>query len=761
MDEIKSFEDLDIDHEYNSNRNFVYADFFNKILPHCNTYSRFGGVFSGEKFVQCAQGLQDFIKENNGTMKLAIIPVFDEKDKEVFSESSREQIITEKWKIELDQIKDQLKQDHIKALAWMIVTGKLEIKLILPQDENGIPLTREQLKKEEFLVDEVGIFTNKHGEALSFHGHIDAKKDESDVIRITTSRQGVSREEKQLDIDYNKFGKFWDNDTYEIGNITCQIQPLTTELIDYFRESAPEKPPESLFVPPTLRDYQDEAIQKWQENGNRGIFEMATGTGKTFTAIGCIDKLRKEHKKLFVVIAAPYINLVDQWQGELKKWNIPSIKLEEGWTGILRGEIRSINRTEESQLTVVICTHHKFSTDELIKNIQKCEAKTLLIVDEAHHVGAGNTLDDVEKLVAENKDIEVIISNLEQITQGARKGLSEKYDYRLALSATIERHFDPEGTNYIREYFSGTKIDSEGKPLSTVINFDLKRAINECSNCKESKEKCCCGDFKGYLCGYYYHPYFVELTAEEFDEYKMYTHRAMPFLNSHDKAKKAIGQNILIRRSKIIRDAVQKMPVFIEIMKSFSKIRHLLVFYSENQYDEVDEILKNSQETLGYSRPVFKKITHDSPKDKRKRKKYLRDFANEDYHMILANKVLDEGMDVPEAKSCIILASTGNPTQFIQRRGRVLRHYDNQYLDGTKKIHADIYDVLVRPNLEGFDDPEAHKLEIGMIRSQLQRITEMADLAINNEELNDEEKGKIKEFKNNLPEDVFEKIQEE
>ena len=343
MDEIKSFEDLDIDHEYNSNRNFVYADFFNKILPHCNTYSRFGGVFSGEKFVQCAQGLQDFIKENNGTMKLAIIPVFDEKDKEVFSESSREQIITEKWKIELDQIKDQLKQDHIKALAWMIVTGKLEIKLILPQDENGIPLTREQLKKEEFLVDEVGIFTNKHGEALSFHGHIDAKKDESDVIRITTSRQGVSREEKQLDIDYNKFGKFWDNDTYEIGNITCQIQPLTTELIDYFRESAPEKPPESLFVPPTLRDYQDEAIQKWQENGNRGIFEMATGTGKTFTAIGCIDKLRKEHKKLFVVIAAPYINLVDQWQGELKKWNIPSIKLEEGWTGILRGEIRSIN----------------------------------------------------------------------------------------------------------------------------------------------------------------------------------------------------------------------------------------------------------------------------------------------------------------------------------------------------------------------------------------------------------------------------------
>ena len=120
--------------------------------------------------------------------------------------------------------------------------------------------------------------------------------------------------------------------------------------------------------------------------------------------------------------------------------------------------------------------------------------------------------------------------------------------------------------------------------------------------------------------------------------------------------------------------------------------------------------------------------------------------------MILANRVLDEGMDVPEAKSCIVLASTGNPTQFIQRRGRVLRQYDDLYLDGTRKTHADIYDVLVRPNLEGFDDPEAHRLEIGMIRSQLERITEMAELAINHEEL----KEKIKEFKNNLPKDVFE-----
>ena len=730
MEEIKSFEELDINHDYNSNRNFVYADFFNKILPHCNSYKRFGGLFSGQKFVQCADGLQDFIKENNGKMQLAIIPVFDEDDKEAVLEKSIDQAITEKWKFELSEIKDTLKQNHVKALAWMIATGRLTIKLILPEDENGNPLTKEKLLKEDFL-DEVGIFTNKHGEALSFHGRIDARKNQSDVIRIITSRPWVPKEKKQRNDDFDKFDNFWNNDTWKIGDVTCKIKPLTDELIEYFKETAPEKPPESVKKLPSLREYQNDAIEKWHENGNKGIFEMATGTGKTFTAIGCIKKLQNLHKKLFVVIAAPYTNLVDQWEDELKKWFIPSIKLEAGWTKDLRREIRAINKTTEDQLTVVVCSHAKFASDELLKNIEKCKIPTMLIVDEAHHVGAGNVIEDDDGIIA---------------IEGSRKGLSKKYDFRLALSATIVRYFDVDGTNYLRDYFTGTQNES------TVATFDLRRAINECSNCKANKDECECGDFKGYLCGYNYYPFFIELTADEFDEYKRLTYKAMPYINSKDPVKKSIGQNIIIQRSRIIRDAEQKIPQFIEIMKSFPKIKHLLVFCSKRQNPIVDDILKNAPEILDYGRPAFTTIAYDKPKDKRKRKIILRDFANEDYDLILSNRVLDEGMDVPQAKNCIVLASTGNPTQFVQRRGRVLRQYDDPYLDGTRKTHANIFDILVRPNLEGLDDPEAHKLEIGMIRSQLARITEMAELALNRTYCME----KIMEFKNNLPEEVFE-----
>ena len=115
----------------------------------------------------------------------------------------------------------------------------------------------------------------------------------------------------------------------------------------------------------------------------------------------------------------------------------------------------------------------------------------MLIVDEAHHVGSGNT----------EKDDDGVIS-----TEGARKGLSEKYQYRLALSATIDRHHDADGTDFLRKYFMGTTGES------TYV-YDLKKAI------KNKK-----------LCGYNYYPYFVELTADEFEEYKKITYRALMYI---------------------------------------------------------------------------------------------------------------------------------------------------------------------------------------------------------------------------------------
>ena len=711
------FEELDILQYYDSRKDFVYGAFFNKILPHCDLYCRFGGVFSGKKFVQCAEGLQDFIKENDGKMELILIPDFNDQDKEAFTEESKKKIITEKWKIELDQIEDSFKQDHVKALAWMIAHEKLEIKLILPQDENGKPLTKNELKGKN-IVNEVGIFFNKDDgeDHLTFNGEIDFEKGE--VISITTSRPWKDNEVGQIDRDYQKFNSLWqEENTCEIDGITCKIESLSEELLEYFEELAPEKQEEIVLKKlPELFTYQKDAVQKWEDNGQIGIFEMATGTGKTYAAIGCLKKLEEQHEKLVVVIAAPYTNLVDQWENVCAEWYIPTIKLDKGWTKQIRNEISSINQASEKRLTVFICSHSKFARDELLDEIKYCKVPTLLIVDEAHHVGAGNSIIDDDGVEA---------------AEGSRKGLIENYKYRLALSATIDRHHDDDGTDFLRNYFTGTK------GISTVKTLDLEEAIK-----------------KKFLCEYYYHISFVDLTADEYKEYKILTHQMMKYIFSKNPKVKSIGERIRIKRSKIVRDAKQKMERFVDIMKGkcgFSEAKHLLVFCSEKQYDDLDDILNNSEEKLGIENPSYRRITYDNPKDKRERIKILRDFAEEDYKIILSNKVLDEGMDVPEAKRCIILASTGNPTQFIQRRGRVLRKFSDTYKDGTKKEFAEIYDVLVKPNIKDMNE-DAVKMEIGIIRAQLKKITEMSKLAKNKDDC----LKKIQEFKNNLPDSAFE-----
>jgi len=707
------FEDLDIKEFYDSRQSFVYGDFFNRILPHCNLYCRFGGVFSGNKFVQCAEGLQDFIKGNDGKMELILIPDFDDHDKEAFTEESKKKIITKKWKVELDKIEDIFKQNHVKALAWMIAHDKLEIKLILPQDENGKPLTKNELKGKSIL-NEVGIFFNQNDEEqITFNGKFDLETGE--VISINTSRSWNDIEKLRIDRDYEKFNRLWsEKNIFKIDGIVCKIESLSDELLEYFHEVAPEKQEEiELKKLPKLHDYQEDAVEKWEENGGIGIFEMATGTGKTYTGIGCIKKLEEQHEKLVVVIAAPYVNLVDQWEKELADWYIPTIKLDKGWTKQIRNEISSINQTSEKRLLVFICSHAKFARDELLNEIKFCKVPTMLIVDEAHHAGSGYSIKDDDGIMA---------------AEGSRKGLSNHYKYRLALTATLERHHDDDGTGFLLKYFKGTK------EISKVFILDLEEAIR-----------------KGFLCEYDYHVYFVDLTADEYERYKELTHKAMINLNSKDPIKKRYGESVLIERAKGIRDAEQKIGKFVEIMKEVPEIKHLLVFCSEKQDPHLIEILDNSEEKLGMEHHDYYRISYNNPSDKRDRQKILRQFAEEDYKIILSNKVLDEGMDVPEAKRCIILASTGNPTQFIQRRGRVLRKFRDTYKDGTRKEYAEIYDILVRPNIQGMEK-DSIKLERGIIRGQLDKITEMSKLARNQDKCLE----KIKEFKNNLPDDFFE-----
>lgn len=701
------FEELEIKSSYDSEKSDVFNEFFNIVLSNSKFYRRYGGIFSAKRFALIAEGIQDFIKENNGMMELAIIPGFSEDDKEALLKGiSIDDIITKNWINDLSKIKEKFLEDHTKAISWMIANEFLTIKLILPEHDDGTLFTESELKDQAIFRREVGIFYNVDDNSpISFHGIIDRDNSEiGELYSLDISRPWVQSECEQIDLDHDDFTNFWDGDSYQLGSIKCKIRPLSQKLSDYFKEIAPKSKSEipTLRKLPILRKYQTQSVNAWLKNDGKGIFEMATGTGKTFTAIGAIMKTHEIEDKLLVIIAAPYRNLVDQWKGELSKWFIDSVILEQGvWRQIIRDEVSHLNKFSGKKMSVLITSHDLFSNEEFVNQIQRCQIPTMLVVDEAHHVG----------------------------TFSARNGLSKNYRYRLALSATIDRYFDDDGTEFLRDYFKGST------EKSTVSTYSLEKAIND-----------------GKLCGYNYYPFFVELTEEELTEYKILTYRAVRLLNSKKLEDRKKGEIIIQNRAKIVRDAENKIDCFKEILKQISKIKHLLIFCSEKQFNYLDEILSNPSKYCGIEKSIlFRKITYDNPPNKKDRIKILNDFANEDWDVLLSNRVLDEGMDIPQARNCIVLASTGNPTQFIQRRGRVLRVYTESYKDGSKKTHADIFDVLVKPQINNLDDPDSIKLEIGMIRSQLSKIRLMSELAINNDDC----LKKIQEFTYGLPSEYY------
>ena len=178
-----------------------------------------------------------------------------------------------------------------------------------------------------------------------------------------------------------------------------------------------------------------------------------------------------------------------------------------------------------------------------------------------------------------------------------------------------------------------------------------------------------------------------------------------------------------------------------------------MIFSTEKQNPLVNDICLNAPQHMQSFNKAIKarEITYENPPNPKDRMQILNDFANEEWDALFSNKVLDEGIDIPQAKTCIVLASSGNPAQFIQRRGRVLRNYDDVYKDGTKKTHADIYDVLVKPQFDKNLPPEALKTELSIIRNQYNRIKEMSNLALNRDYCNE----KIKEFRSNLAEDII------
>lgn len=705
-----SFKELILNTEYRSSIALTSRDFYAPILKVASRYDRAVGFFSSSSLVHIAEGLLPFVN-NGGTMRLVASPILSKEDIEAIKQGyeKRESIIAGAITRELYEPKNFRDSERLNLLANLIADGRLDIKIALVENNKNYGIYHEKM----------GIFFDDDGNKIAFSGSnnetytgMDINYEAFDVFCSWENEADA----KRADAKTEAFEKIWKGmdpkvSTYIVPEVKESIlRKYMRAKVDYhvFDEKDFEPTDEAISVDDTavndvaygaripedvhLHDYQDEAIDTWQDKGFHGIFDMATGTGKTYTGLGAIARLSEFlEDRLAVFIVCPYQHLVEQWKEDIVRFGMDPIVgygaiPPKQWKLKLSDAIRNQKlRVRKREFFCFVTTNATFSGEFVQEQIGKIKGNALLVVDEAHNFGADYL----------------------------RCLLSEKFNYRLALSATLDRHGDPEGTQALYDYF-GEKC----------IEYTLDRAIEE--------EK---------LTKYKYYPIIVSLTDVEREAYADYSRQISKCLIKGRNGKIKLnekGKRIALRRARLVAGAGNKIGALEEAITPYKEDKHLLVYCGAakvldpdkesteiddddlRQIDVVTDLLGNQMKMK------VSQFTSDESVEERAVLK--NEFAAGDtLQALIAIKCLDEGVNIPSIKTAFILASTTNPKEYIQRRGRVLRLADG-------KEYAEIYDFITLPRpldeVSSLTEEEMRR-ELTLVKNELCRAEEFARIAMN------------------------------
>jgi DNA phosphorothioation system restriction enzyme len=591
----------------------------------------------------------------------------------------------------LADIEDALIRDRLNALAWLAASGLLEIKLALRLDAQGS-------YARGIFHEKAGVFTDAHDNHVTFSGSSNETAggllENFESIKVFCSWKDT---EGRVQEEIDNFEALWKNATP--GLKVLDFSSISKDLLDRYRD--PGRPPpginphearepakSSVFQPPTgfdLRPYQKEAIRAWSKNGGRGILAMATGSGKTLTALTLASKVAEKNHSLVLIIVCPFINLCRQWIREMATFGLNPVAAFEGrerWQALMDEGYQRLS-VGLSQVHVIVTTNATFMSESFQARLQPRVAAGafhhLLIADEVHNLGA----------------------------PGIKTVLPDGISMRVGLSATPERHHDAIGTQAVIEYF--------GK---VIYEYTLDQAIAE-----------------GRLCPYRYYPVLVDLTeseAEEYAEISAKLARIMPAADRDDDIEQA-AMRLLIKRARLLGGAANKMTALDKLISSLPERPHKAIFYCGDGRttdsitdDEVRQIqavarLLGEKHGLRVRNFTYRETAQE-------RDEILRDLASGFLDGVVAIRCLDEGIDLPDLRMGFLLASSTNPRQFVQRRGRLLRN-------ASGKSRAIIYDFIVAPPDYGGDqDDDAFNMERGFFRRELTRIVEFCQMAENGPE---------------------------
>ncbi len=685
---------------YRSGTDDIFNDFYTKALAVSNSYSRAVGYFSSEVLAMSTQGLSNLIRAN-GSMRLLIGHPLSNEEFEAVKHGNQlinlNNELTEKLLEILTNVGPAV--ERLELLAWLIACKKLEIKF--------------SLRRAGMYHEKIGIFKDNHENKIVFTGS--ANETPSGLIP-TLNAESISVYESWHPEIYERFGKIyedgferlWNNEeensitldvpseVYEkISTAAAEKRELIAHIIENEQSYFEEKVNKKINLPSVpeflgnnkfqIFKHQRGALENWRSNSYRGIMKLATGSGKTITAIYGAVKVFDAHQKsgrgLCLVVAVPYIELALQWVENLSMFSIYPIQCFEStnsWQAQLENSINYFNSGVLPFFAVVAVNKTMTSPifQELIKKVD--QSKLMIVGDECHNHGS----------------------------QKINKSLPNSY-YRIGLSATPFKSDDDEVDSPFPNEAKQRLIDYYG---DIVAEYSLADAILD-----------------GVLTPYEYHiiPVFLDIEEQEqYDELSLKISKLFAKKNSTslDKNDRELLTSLCGKRSRLIGSAKEKLSKLAELSKSISisERSHTLFYAGEGKpytNDIEDDIKVIDQVSKILSDNGWRISQFTSNVSRSDRKKIMESFKEKTIDALVAMKVLDEGIDVPACKTAFILASTRNPRQYIQRRGRILRK-------SLGKQIAKIYDFVVLPNN---NSPAASKLK----EAEAERINDFALLATN------------------------------
>ena len=721
------------------------------------------GFFSSAILTTLAPGLASYINTTNSSLRLIISPHVRAEDQtaieegvktaeEVASEAIEELIITE----------DTLAQHTLKCLAYLLRTGRIEIRVALMKNALFHP--------------KVWIFKG-HGNVLTAHGssNLTSNGIENNFEQISISKSWEDPNQEYITSkQQGQFANLWQGkqDACRVVSLPQAVKenilrqystkepPTEEDFLRLYNEQIPKsaddsaeqyndgpRPLNEFHIPEYLQfesgpfEHQGRAVEAWCGTGYRGVLEMATGSGKTITAMICAHRLYKKTNPLLIVVSAPYVPLVQQWCGEIELFGLQPVDLTSvaGPSGRARrlNRIRRQFRHGSRDVEAVVVSHRTLCSDKFKQELHKFNSPLLLIADEVHNLGSEGFIDDPPTFI----------------------------DYRLGLSATPVRQYDSEGTDKLFSFFGSSLFSvsdgvdqiadslNEGNlaaELHTAFeNVGYTSASESVVSQQGDEEWLIAGDGQRFIAhkegdnlhisisvvfqftleeaigrclveyDYFVHP--VKLTPDEMDEWYDLTAKikANAWRQEHGEPDDYL-ESLFRERRVLLETAENKLEALRTALQKegLDSLRHTLIYASDKapkQLQDVNKLLK--QEGV-----LFHQITDEETDRPKETSRIIGSFQDGTLGVLTAKRVLDEGVNIPQIEKAFILASTTVERQWIQRRGRLLRTCSE-----IGKTHSEIHDfITLPPDLENVDDDAK-----SLIKSELSRVQEFANLARN------------------------------